>query len=135
MRLLLPFLALTPLLPAQDESLDDLLARMDALTAELEALRALQGGAAPVGTTGAEERLARWADHQAMADRTPTADLEWRFLGPTNISGRVTDVAVPAPRGSTYRLYAATASGGVWRSDNDGTSWSPIFEDAPTASI
>jgi len=133
MRLLLPLLLLlTPAVPAQDERIEDLAARIEALTAELEGLRA---EAPPVGPTDPEQRLAWYAQHRAMAANGPHAERGWRFLGPTNISGRVTDVAACTPRGETYRIYAATATGGVWRSDNDGTSWAPIFEDAATASI
>jgi photosystem II stability/assembly factor-like uncharacterized protein len=118
----------------QDPKIDELLTRIEALTSELEALRD-QGGPSPTGPTSPAERLEWWAAHQALGADSPHAGLEWRFLGPTNISGRVTDVAVATPRGETYRIYAATASGGVWRSENDGTSWEPIFESAPSTSI
>ena len=62
-------------------------------------------------------------------------DLKWQFLGPTNISGRVTDVAVPVPRGKNYTIYAAAASGGVWKTTNEGTTWKPVFEHAASTSI
>ena len=52
-------------------------------------------------------------------------DLKWQFVGPTNISGRVTDVAVVAPKGKTHTVYAASASGGVWKTENEGTTWTP----------
>ncbi|MDA1267232.1 MAG: hypothetical protein O2816_19295 [Planctomycetota bacterium] len=125
-------LLLTPAFAQQDERIDKILAQIEALTAELNGLTVTP--VAPVGPTTAAQRLAWWDDHVALREASPYQD-GWRFLGPTNISGRVTDLAVCTPRGETYRIYAATASGGVWRSDNDGTSWSPIFDDAVTTSI
>jgi len=78
----------------------------------------------------------RWyEEHVRMKAESPLRSLKWQFLGPTNTSGRVTDVEVPTPRGSTYLIYAATASGGVWRSENEGVTWEPIFDEAPTTSI
>ena len=62
-------------------------------------------------------------------------DLKWQFVGPTNISGRVTDVAVVTPKGKTYTIYVASASGGVWKTENEGTTWTPIFENMVTAAV
>ena len=70
-----------------------------------------------------------------MKETSQFKDLRWQFLGPTNVSGRVTDVAVTTPRGQSYTIYAATASGGVWRTQNEGITWETIFDDAPTTSI
>src|SRR5579885_2182986 len=49
-----------------------------------------------------------------------------RPIGPANMAGRVTAVAVAETRPST--IYLATASGGLWKTTNRGTSWRPIFE-------
>ena len=48
------------------------------------------------------------------------------------MSGRVTDVAKPLDQPHTF--YVATASGGLWKTVNEGTTWTPIFDDAPSAS-
>ena len=61
-------------------------------------------------------------------DRPP-----WRSIGPANMSGRVTDVAVPKGRSTT--IYCATASGGVWKTVNNGTTWTPIFDRYGSSSI
>ena len=87
---------------------------------------------APVGASG---RLAAHKVHEAMRADTPHGERTWRFIGPTNVSGRVVDVAIPAPRGEHYTLYVATATGGLWRSRNEGTTFEPLFEDGPTGSI
>jgi photosystem II stability/assembly factor-like uncharacterized protein len=49
------------------------------------------------------------------------------------MSGRVTDVAVP--REDERTAYCATATGGLWKSVNQGTTWTPIFDDQGTSSI
>ncbi|MFB3853019.1 MAG: hypothetical protein ACE148_04260 [Vicinamibacterales bacterium] len=90
---------------------------------------------APAVPPDVQVRLDGFEKLQEMRRQTPLANLAWQFLGPTNISGRVTDVAAATPRGKTYTIYAATATGGVWRTDNEGVTWTPIFEQAPSTSI
>jgi photosystem II stability/assembly factor-like uncharacterized protein len=86
-------------------------------------------------STNPEMRLKGFEQYQAMVQASKFKDLKWQYLGPTNISGRVTDVAVVTPKGKNYTIYVAAASGGVWKSDNEGTTWTPIFESAPTAAV
>jgi photosystem II stability/assembly factor-like uncharacterized protein len=92
-------------------------------------------GAGSGTSTPPELRLKWYEQHAAMKEQSLFKHLGWQFLGPTNISGRMTDVAVVAPRGKHYIIYVAGASGGVWKSDNEGTTWQPIFEHAPSTSI
>ena len=56
-----------------------------------------------------------------------------RPLGPANMSGRITAVAVVEGRPATQ--YIAAASGGVWTTVNNGAAWIPVFDDQPVASI
>ena len=86
-------------------------------------------------STGPELRLKGFEDYKAMQGASKFKDLKWQFVGPTNISGRVTDVAVVAPKGRNYTVYVASASGGVWKTENEGTTWTPIFENMVTAAI
>ncbi|HEX9166717.1 MAG TPA: sialidase family protein [Gemmatimonadales bacterium] len=59
--------------------------------------------------------------------------LRFRGIGPAMTSGRVSDIAIhPADR-STW--YIGVASGGVWKTVNAGTTWTPIFDDQPSYSI
>ena len=61
------------------------------------------------------------------------SQLNWRSIGPANMGGRTADVeGVP---GDPNTVYAATASGGLWKTTNGGTTWKPIFERHGTLSI
>jgi photosystem II stability/assembly factor-like uncharacterized protein len=59
--------------------------------------------------------------------------LKWRLIGPGHMSGRITDIAVSPGDKST--LYCAAATGGIWKSNNNGISWQPIFDHYDTGSI
>jgi photosystem II stability/assembly factor-like uncharacterized protein len=80
-------------------------------------------------------RLKGFDDHQAMKGASPFKDLKWQFIGPTNVSGRCTDIAVVTPKGRNYAIYVATASGGVWKTDNEATTWQPVFEQAASTAF
>lgn len=80
-------------------------------------------------------RLKWFQDHEALKGQSLFKNLRWQFLGPLNISGRMTDVEVVAPKGKHYTIYVAGASAGVWKTQNEGTTWEPIFEHAPSTSI
>ncbi|MEW6072830.1 MAG: hypothetical protein AB1726_09600 [Planctomycetota bacterium] len=133
--LLLPVLAGPALAQGEDlaRSIDDLRRRVEELSARVGDLAAEIDPAGGAGVPAA--RLVAYGEHAAMAERSAYRSLEWQFLGPTNISGRITDVAVCTPRGKTYTIYAAAASGGVWKTENEGVDWKPVFEQGPTMSI
>jgi photosystem II stability/assembly factor-like uncharacterized protein len=57
----------------------------------------------------------------------------WREIGPANIGGRVDDIAVVESNPSI--VYVGFATGGVWKSVNNGTTWKPIFDEYPVSSI
>jgi photosystem II stability/assembly factor-like uncharacterized protein len=59
--------------------------------------------------------------------------LSFRLIGPAAFSGRIADLAVNPKNHSEY--YVATASGGLWKTINAGTNYTPIFEDKPVYSI
>ncbi len=67
-----------------------------------------------------------------MSDGT-FAGLKLRNLGPAVFSGRVIAFAVDPTNKSTY--YVASASGGVWKTTNAGTTYDPIFDDQGSYSI
>ena len=95
-----------------------------------------QAKKAPVlQSTNPELRLKGFEEFTAMQQASKFKDLKWQYLGPTNVSGRVTDVAVVAPKGKNYTIYVASASGGVWKTENEGTTWTPIFEHEVSAAV
>lgn len=61
------------------------------------------------------------------------AVLRPRLIGPAMISGRISSVTVD-PRNPAV-IYATAASGGVWKTDNGGASWIPIFDKQGSFSI
>jgi photosystem II stability/assembly factor-like uncharacterized protein len=61
------------------------------------------------------------------------ANLEFREIGPAIMGGRIADIAVVESKPQIF--YVGTASGGLWKTNNHGTSWQPLFDEQPTASI
>lgn len=59
--------------------------------------------------------------------------IPWRELGPVSSGGRIVDIAVHPTNRATY--WVAAASGGVWRTDNNGQSFTAQFQDHYTLSI
>jgi photosystem II stability/assembly factor-like uncharacterized protein len=59
--------------------------------------------------------------------------LRFRSIGPAVMGGRIDAVAVDEER--PWSMYIGTASGGVWKTDNMGTTWSPIFDGEETSSV
>ncbi|MGE5245785.1 MAG: VPS10 domain-containing protein [Betaproteobacteria bacterium] len=57
----------------------------------------------------------------------------FRSIGPANIGGRIDDIAVIESHPST--IYLGFATGGVFKTVNNGTTWTPIFETYSSASI
>ena len=61
------------------------------------------------------------------------AGLELRGIGPALMSGRIADLAIHPGDRSVW--YVAVGSGGVWKTVNAGTTWTPIFDDQGSYSI
>ena len=59
--------------------------------------------------------------------------LKARCIGPANMGGRVVDLAVVESNPDTF--YVATAGGGVWKTTDGGTTFTPVFDDQPTQCI
>jgi photosystem II stability/assembly factor-like uncharacterized protein len=86
-----------------------------------------------VQDTPAKQRLAWFARYQEMKKMSPFKILKWKFIGPDIISGRVTDVEVHP--GNGHVMYVGAATGGLWKTDNCGTTWEPIMDDVASVSI
>lgn len=60
-------------------------------------------------------------------------NLKPRNIGPAGMSGRVT--SIDAINTNPDVIYLGTASGGVWKTENAGASWKPIFDEQPIQNI
>lgn len=58
---------------------------------------------------------------------------QFRNIGPAIVGGRIDDIAVVEC--DPYTIYIGTASGGLWKTVNNGVTWQPIFDDQVTSSI
>ena len=66
-----------------------------------------------------------------LPEHTPWPDTAWRQIGPASIGGRVSDIEAVAddPR----IIFVGAATGGVFRSRNNGVTWDPVFDANGTA--
>src|SRR5687768_14211833 len=76
------------------------------------------------------------AGGQAPARSTPAptdpfAGLTFRNIGPASMGGRVDDVAVLESNPAVF--YVGTATGGLWKTTNSGTTWEVLFDDQDDA--
>ena len=79
-------------------------------------------------------------ENQAVAEKPKLpfssatfSGIKLREIGPAVASGRIIDIAVVP--GNTSTWYVAVASGGVWKTTNAGTTWTPIFDNEGSYSI
>jgi photosystem II stability/assembly factor-like uncharacterized protein len=88
------------------------------------AQRARDGVVAPDGYRRA---LADARETRARSTSDPLSRATWTSLGPTDVGGRVVDLAIdPSDAGV---VYAATASGGVWKSTDGALTFTPSWPD------
>ncbi len=77
------------------------------------------------------------AQDSKKSDNTMSSDIfsgiQLRSIGPALTSGRISSIAVNPADHSTW--YIAAASGGVWKTTNCGTSWTPLFDHEGSYSI
>ncbi|HSN53307.1 MAG TPA: hypothetical protein VLT32_01490 [Candidatus Sulfomarinibacteraceae bacterium] len=72
-------------------------------------------------------------EEQPGMTATTFAGLELRGIGPALMSGRIADIAIDPGDPATW--YVAVGSGGVWKTGNAGTTWTPIFDGEASYSI
>ena len=67
------------------------------------------------------------------SDHPLLRDFQWRSMGPANMGGRIDDIAVV--ESNPYVMYLGFATGGVWKTTNNGTTWAPVFDTYATSSV
>jgi photosystem II stability/assembly factor-like uncharacterized protein len=92
--------------------------------------------AVAAAATAQPKPAAKAAPAQAAASALTPDHLkgfEFRNLGPAIMGGRIDDFAVVESNPSTF--YVGTASGGILKTTNNGTTFEPVFDDQPVSSI
>lgn len=59
--------------------------------------------------------------------------LDWRCIGPAVMGGRTVDIDVVEKE--PWTIYAAIGPSGVWKSENNGITWEPVFHKDNTVSV
>ena len=69
----------------------------------------------------------------AKVDETVLKNLRWRSIGPSIMGGRIDDIAVVESNPNIF--YVGAATGGVWKTVNNGTTFEAIFDEQGSTSI
>ncbi len=72
-------------------------------------------------------------DEQGPMSADTFKGFELRNIGPAFMAGRIADIAIVPDDPATW--YVAVGSGGVWKTSNAGTTWTPIFDEQTSYSI
>ncbi|MDD5362764.1 MAG: glycosyl hydrolase [Ignavibacteria bacterium] len=86
-----------------------------------------------VNFTPAKERLESFGQRQGSEQNSLVKNIPFRSVGPSVMSGRVVDIDV-SPADPTI-FYVAYASGGIWKTTNNGTTFTPVFDDQACMTI
>lgn len=89
--------------------------------------------AALFSATDAQSRLQAYEKHRQMHRDSVFRTVQWREIGPYFCSGRLIDIEGYAT--SPYMFYVAAASGGVWKTVNNGNTWQPVFDNESTSTV
>lgn len=76
--------------------------------------------------TPAEQRWQGYQQRLSLENNSLVKNVEFRNVGPTVMSGRVVDLEVDP--GDPMHFYVAYASGSLWETTNNGTSFEPLFD-------
>ncbi|MFK7748703.1 MAG: WD40/YVTN/BNR-like repeat-containing protein [Kordia sp.] len=68
-----------------------------------------------------------------LTEKSTVKNIEFTNIGPTIMSGRVVDLDVNP--NNTTEFYVAYASGGLWYTKNNGTTFEPVLDSSPTQNI
>jgi len=94
---------------------------------------AARGVALAADSARAPSKSTRAPAAAAALDPKLLKDLTWRSIGPANMGGRVSSIAVVEAK--PWTVYVGYGTGGVFKTTNAGTTWNPMFDKQPVASI
>ena len=76
------------------------------------------------GTTHAQRK--KTGNEEKKEEKLPLQAFKFRNIGPAFLSGRIADIAFHPENDNVW--YVAVGSGGVWKTENAGTTWTPLFD-------
>jgi len=79
------------------------------------------------GPTSATDRLAAFSQRNQSEASSIVKNLKFRNIGPIQMNGRIADIEFPDPN-DPYTFLVGYASGGLWKTTNNGTTFEPIFD-------
>lgn len=91
------------------------------------------GQSNPYPATPLQKRLDAFQKRQELRENSLLKNVELRSVGPTIMSGRVSDIDAN-PEDPTM-FYVAYASGGLWKTENNGISFTPFFDNEASMTI
>ncbi len=86
-----------------------------------------------IGFVPAEAKKKKEEEKKSELKSSLFNGLKWRSIGPAFVSGRIADFAVDPDDFSTY--YVAVASGHIWKTTNNGITFTPVFDNYGVYSI
>lgn len=76
--------------------------------------------------SSADSRLKGYQQRQGLEAQSLFAGIKWRNIGPEIQGGRVVDIR--APKEDPASIYVSYATGGLWRTRDDGQTWTSLFD-------
>ena len=76
--------------------------------------------------TNAQRKRGQKRQEPKSSNSIDLSAFKFRNVGPAFLSGRIADIAIHPTNENTW--YVAVGSGGLWKTENAGTTWSPLFD-------
>jgi photosystem II stability/assembly factor-like uncharacterized protein len=76
--------------------------------------------------TNAQKKRGQKKQESKTTNRIDLSAFKFRNIGPAFLSGRIADIAIHPNKENTW--YVAVGSGGLWKTENAGTTWTPLFD-------
>ena len=86
-----------------------------------------------ISATPGTDRLAGYEKRKTLDASSLVNNVKFRSIGPSVMSGRVADVDVN--NANPIEFYVGYASGGLWKTTNNGISFTPLFDNESVMTI